>query len=219
MAFRRVFLHGAGRRGADAWPHADPAGGDFVTFAEGSSVAGQAESLVRHFSGDPALVFAHSIGAVPAVLAARRLRVAGLVLVEPALYDIARGHEAIERHIAIVTEARTLSESGDLRGFWAILRPLMFGGPYDAAAWEKEQRVAERWARTNLPWGHGVRPEMLAGIRTLVVTGGWNEEYETIAKALVSGGAEHVIADGAGHRAQDAEGFAPAVHEFESTLT
>jgi len=34
-----------------------------------------------------------------------------------------------------------------------------------------------------------VRPDGLRGIPTLVVTGDWNEEYETIAQKLVEGGA------------------------------
>lgn len=94
----------------------------------------------------------------------------------------------------------------------------MFGGPFDAALWEEERSLAERWSSANLPWGHGVRPEMLDGIRTLIVTGGWNDEYELIAERFRARGAAHVVLTGAAHRAQDVPAFGGVVHEFESRL-
>src|SRR5690606_4592443 len=99
-----------------------------------------------------------------------------------------------------------------------ILRPLMFGGPFDPARWDAERPVAEQWAVTNLPWGHGVRRRMLSGIPTLVVTGRWNAEYETIATVLASDGAEHVALPGAQHRPMDVPGFAELVTAFEASL-
>lgn len=219
-AFRRVFVHGGGRRGRDAWPHSDATAGDFVSFETGSSIQDQVESLIDDYQDTRVLLHAHSLGAVSAVLATAsgRVDVAGLVLVEPALYDIARGEAAIERHIAIVTEARTQADAGNLRGFWAIFRPLMFGEAYDPELWDAEGAVAERWAASNVPWGHGIRSEMITGIRTLVVTGGWNDEYETIAGQLTQYGARHLALEGATHRPQDLAGFASAADEFERTL-
>lgn len=217
-ALGRLHIHGGGRRGADAWPHVADPDAIFVSFPAGASIEDQVEELAREHRSRRLLVFAHSIGAVPAVLAAHRLEVAGLVLLEPALYDIARGHAAVERHIGIVTEARARVAAGDLRGFWAIMRPLMFGGPFDAARWEDEQSLAARWATTNLPWGHGVRERMLDGIPTLVVTGGWNEEYEVIGETIATRGAVHRILPGAQHRPQDLPGFADLVAEFEASL-
>jgi len=164
------------------------------------------------------MLFAHSIGAVPAVLAAGRLDLAGLVLVEPALYDIARGDAAVERHIGIVTEARSLAESGDLRGFWAVLRPLMFGGPLDGDLPDDERAVAQRWARANLPWGRGVRAAMVDDVATLIVTGGWNDEYEEIARVLRGRGATHEVLRGYGHRPQDSSRFDDVVGAFVATL-
>lgn len=215
-ASRRVFIHGAGRRGAEAWPASDAADGDFVSFEPGSTIPDQAATLIDSYDGARVVLHAHSLGAVPAVLAAAsgRLDVAGLVLVEPALYDIARGEHAIERHIAIVTEARAQAAEGELHGFWAIFRPLMFGEAFDVDRWDAERAAAERWASSNVPWGHGVRSGMITGIPTLVVTGGWNDEYETIAGVLTRHGARHIIRDGAAHRPQDLPGFATAVEEF-----
>ncbi|UNK69394.1 hypothetical protein [Microbacterium sp. H1-D42] len=219
MTLRRLYVHGAGRRGDAAWPHVTGAREvDFVSFPNASSIAAQVEKLIALCGGERMLIFAHSIGAVPVVLAADRLDIAGLVLVEPALYDLARGEEAIERHIAIVTEARSQADNGDLVAFWAILRPLMFGGPFEPATWDDERPLAEHWASTNLPWGHGVRAGMLRGIPTLVATGGWNAEYERIAARLASDGATHVVLEGFAHRPQDSPSFGAAVADFKRDL-
>lgn len=219
MSFRRVFVHGAGRRGADAWPSVVDESATFVSFPADAPVSSHVEILAREHLGLDAVVHAHSIGAVPAVLAAATRGPAGLVLVEPALYDLVRGEAVVERHIGIVTEARTRAAVGDLRGFWAILRPLMFGGPFDEVRWEAERPLAEHWATTNVPWGHGVRPGMLHGVPTMVVTGGWNDEYELIAARLVEDGAQHAVLTGAQHRPQDLPGFAQLAREFERSLS
>ncbi|WP_214443695.1 hypothetical protein, partial [Mycobacterium tuberculosis] len=103
------------------------------------------------------------------------------------------GETPIERHIAVVTEARARAAHDDLFGFWSILRPLMFGGPSSRERWEDERAVAQHWATTALPWGHGIRDRFVRGVPTLVVTGDWNEEYELIARRLVDVGADHVV--------------------------
>jgi pimeloyl-ACP methyl ester carboxylesterase len=215
-----VYTHGARRRGTSAWPNLDHSDGEFLSFDPASSIRDQVAVLVRVGADQRTVLFAHSIGAVPAVLTAGSgcIDVAGVILVEPALYDIVRGEAPIERHISAVTEARSLAAAGNLRGCWAILRPLMFGGPFDAAAWDEERALAERWSTTNVPWGHGVRRGMLSGIPTLVVTGGWNDEYEAIAHALVEDGAEHHALEGAQHRPQDLPGFADVVSRFTRAI-
>ncbi|WP_149085194.1 MULTISPECIES: alpha/beta hydrolase [Microbacterium] len=216
----RVFLHGAGRRGTAAWPSQDPESGTFLSFPPESSVDAQARALVEGERDRRPILFAHSIGAVTAVRAvADGLRVSGLVLVEPALYDIARGDAPIERHIAVVTEARSRAAEDDLFGFWSILRPLMFGGPSTRSRWEDERAVARHWATTNLPWGHGIRARALHGVPMLAVTGGWNEEYELIARRLVDVGADHIVLSGYAHRPQDHPDFPTAVTAFERSLT
>ncbi|WP_312672679.1 alpha/beta hydrolase [Microbacterium sp.] len=216
----RVFLHGAGRRGTAAWPSQDPESGTFLGFPADSSIGSQADALAESARDREPILFAHSIGAVTAVRAvAGGLRVSGLVLVEPALYDVARGAAPIERHIAVVTEARSRATEDDLYGFWALFRPLMFGGPLDRESWPDERAVAEHWATANLPWGHGIRERSIAGVPTLVVTGGWNEEYEIIAGRLVDVGASHLVLPGFAHRPQDHPDFPAAVTAFEQSLT
>lgn len=212
MNSRRTLLHSAGRAATSAWPSADRHDDRFIAVPNDLGPAVQA-TLVPE-TRRPVALFGHSILGVTAVLAAARVRPAALVLVEPALYDLVRGDAAVEQHIGAVTEARALAATGDLRGFWGILRPLMFGGAFDAARWEDELPVAERWARAPLPWGNGVRDRMVEGIPTLVVTGGWNAEYEAIARRLGAIGAEHVVLAGAQHRPQDLSAFGPVVDHF-----
>lgn len=217
---RRVYIHGSGRTGTAAWPKIDAAAGSFVAFDRGAGIRERVAVLEARYAGEPAVLFAHSLGGVPAVLAVAGgiLDVRALVLVEPALYDIARGDAAIERHIAVWAEARSRAGLGDLRGFWAIVRPVMFGGPLDDSTWPEERQLAEQWAVAELPWGHEVRSRMLRGTPTLVVTGGWNAEYEAIAAVLVENGATHRVLTGAQHRPQDLPAFGPAVAAFLHTV-
>ncbi len=217
MRTRRTFAHSASRPASRAWPSAHAATDSFLPLPAELTPRNQASLLVEHADHRPVL-FAHSILGVAAVLAAPALRPRALVLVEPALYDLVRGSEAIERHISAVTEARSRAACGDLRGFWAILRPLMFGGPFDSARWDAERAVAEHWAQTPLPWGNGLREGMLQGTPLLVATGGWNDEYEHIAQHLVTLGAEHVVLRGAEHRPQDLPEFPTAVDDFIARL-
>lgn len=137
-----------------------------------------------------------------------------LVLIEPALYDLARGDAAIENHIETMRTARDLADSGDLFGSWAIVKPVMFGSPAERADWERERGHAEWFAGIELPWGHGLSTRMLA-IPTLVVTGGWNAEYEAIASELVAAGATHRQLVGFTHRPHDHPDFERLVVEFE----
>lgn len=218
MTQLRLFIHGSGRPGREAWPEVSTAESEFLSFEPGTSIDDQARTIRNVCRGRRPTVFAHSIGAVPAVLAAGSLDLTALVLVEPALYDIARGNPAVERHVSAVTEARAQAGDGNLRGFWAILRPLMFGGPLSEERWSAEQEVARRWSTTNVPWGHGIRSAILADIPTLVVTGGWNDEYEVIATVLAENGSRHRILSGAAHRPQDVTGFSALVDEFERTI-
>lgn len=212
----RVYVHGSGRTGADAWPQAPLTDAVFVELDPEASPSRQATAIADAAPANTPTVIAHSSGTVPVVLAVAdgSLRIHRLVLVEPALYDIARGVPAIERHIAAMTAARTRAQGGDLPGYWAIVRPLMFGGPSEAARWEDEEPLARRFSRLTPPWGHGISAPMIEGIATLVVTGGWNGEYEAIAAVLARHGAEHRTLAGHGHRPQDDPGFAQLVEDF-----
>lgn len=215
----RVYVHGAGRRGRDAWPSIPDQGLRFASLDFTGPMDENVASLAALTPRD-AVVFAHSAGAVPVFLAlkARQIAPRALVLLEPGLYDVARGVPVIEDHIETMTRARALSRSGDLFGYWSIVRPLMFGGPADRSRWDEEREAAARFEAKQPPWGFGVTSSAINGVPTLVVTGGWNSEYEVIAGVLVGEGAEHVQLAGTNHRPQDHPGFADTVDGFLSGL-
>jgi hypothetical protein len=59
---------------------------------------------------------------------------------------------------------------------------------------------------------------MISGIPALVITGGWNDEYEVIAGELSACGAMHRVIPGHAHRPQDSEEFGPLARAFEDSL-
>lgn len=211
----RVYLHGSGRSGREAWPSAPSEDAIFADVAAVDGNEAKISELIR-ITPRGSVLFAHSAGAVPAVLAIDRkaLFVEALVLLEPALYDIARGTPAVEDHIDAITRARTLADAGDLYGFWREVRPVMFGGPAEQDSWGAEKALAARFASVELPWGHAVTPDMIESVRTLVITGGWNAEYEAIAAVLAAHGATHLRLVGNEHRPQDHPDFEEAARRF-----
>lgn len=212
----RLYVHGAGRSGRQAWPEQDETQAVFADHSVHSDMQAKVDAIVEQAPAGPAVVVAHSLGAVVAALAATadRLAVSHFVLVEPALYDLARGEHAIEAHIEAMTTARKLAHEGDLYGYWQIISPLMFEDAASPDRWVRERVVAERFAALPVPWGHAVTVATFAQTPTLVVTGGWNDEYEQIAARLSAAGAEHLQLPGLGHRPQDHPQFNSLVSSF-----
>lgn len=200
----RYFVHGAGRAGKEAWPAQDSPGAVFADHSAASGARDKEELVCRQCPDDVDLVVAHSLGAVPVALAYAAGRItAPLVLIEPALYDIARGDVAVEAHIGPMTQARARAATGDLFGYWQIVAPMMFGRDATHEGWPEDRAVAEKFAALEPPWGHGINASVFADVQVLVITGAWNAEYEAIAGRLVEVGARHVPLAGSGHRPQD----------------
>lgn len=209
-----VFVHGAGRSGPDSWPHVDRPDAVFLDLTPFPDVDAQAQ-FVESQIGRGDTVVAHSLGAVLAVLALTRHRVArSIVLLEPALYDTARGVPEVEDHIAAMERARGAFANDGPRAFWRIVRPMMFGGPFDEQAWPQEEPIASRFATIPLPWGHGLTASDVVTAPTTVITGNWNPEYEAIALALTGAGARHLVWEGSGHRPQDDPRFASLLDDI-----
>ena len=208
-----VFVHCACRSGRVAWP------GQQLAFPEAEYLTlsgfGDDEPSVPDIGdwakqilevsgdGDGAHVVAHSYGGLPAVAAAASGSVLSLVFFEPALYSLARGAEHVEDHIArmspVVAEAPGLTAAEYyLRWSTAIGVPDPKAPTSDAGL-----RMAERLRLLPAPWQIPTPTEVFDRIPTLVVTGGWNEEHEEIASALVELGATHRSLTGFGHRVPD----------------
>ncbi len=211
----RFYVHGAGKGGRAAWPEQSDADAVFADHSATARMRAKADLVVEQ-APDAAVVVAHSLGAVPVALAHAdgRLAASHVVLLEPALYDIARGDHAVEDHIGPMTEARGLAQRGDLFGFWRIVAPMMFGREATREAWDEDEELARRFASMDPPWGHGIDASVFTDVPALVVTGEWNREYEAIAEQLVSAGAAHVLLPGARHRPQDHPDFESVLGDF-----
>lgn len=212
----RFYIHGAGRAGREAWPEQSTADAVFADHAARSTMTEKAHEIADQCPAGDVVVVAHSLGAVPAALAysSGHISASHVVLLEPALYDIARGHEAIEGHIGPMSRARGLARSGDLFGYWQIVGPMMFGRDVTRDSWEEDRDLAQRFADLDAPWGHGIEASTFVEASVLVVTGGWNAEYEAIAEALVDVGATHRRLTGSRHRPQDHPDFEELVGGF-----
>jgi hypothetical protein len=167
-------VHGAGRGGREAWPEQDDANAVFADHSNSARMLGKADMVGEQCPDGNVVVVAHSLGAVPAAMAygAGDICATHVVLLEPALYDIARGDGAIERHIGPVTKARQRAAGGDLFGYWQIVGPLMFRREASRDTWDEDKDLAQRFADLDPPWGHNVNVSVFAEVPTLVVTGG-----------------------------------------------
>jgi len=218
----RLFVHGAGRSGRDAWLEIVDDSGIFCAYDVTAPLAEQVDALAEQAAAATiSTVVAHSWGGVPTVtaLAQGRITAERLVLIEPALYDLARGHPAVEAHIELITRARDRSAAGDIRGYWGIVKPVIFGAEATDESWPADEAHARRFAALPTPWGHGLEGLASGLPPTLVITGDWLAEYEAIASSLVARGATHRVLAGARHRPHDLDGFAALVDEFETATS
>lgn len=207
---RLVFAHGSGHVGVAACPLQEAAfpeaefpvlpgyAAEEPTVAD---VAAAAQSLALRAADADGLV-GYSYGGVSAAMAACMEPPAALVLIEPALFQLARDRPASARMIArldpIYLDASLDDETFGRRFLTAMERgdpgPLLTP---EALRWSRRTRLH------GAPWRHPVEAACIAETRTLVLTGGWRDEYEEVAAALVELGAEHEVLPGHGHRVID----------------
>jgi hypothetical protein len=210
----RFYVHGAGRAGREAWPAQADDAAFFADHSAATAASDKAALLREQCPSRDVVLVAHSLGAVPAALGMDVTSLSHVILLEPALYDVARGDVAVEAHVSAMTTARESADSGDLFGYWQVVAPLMFGRPATDESWEEDRPLATRFAAVEPPWGHGIDTTAFGAVPTLVVTGGWNDEYEAIAERLAEAGASHVHLTGHRHRPQDHPGFEGLVADF-----
>ena len=151
--------------------------------------------------GDGAHLVGHSFGACVALAAAamKPNAVRSLTLIEPAMPKIAIGHPAVLKFGLSLMMATVFSFSADER---AERFSKIVGIPESmrvAAGSEEAKRVGEGLKTLKLPtkqqltqWLNTVKK---ANIPLLVVTGGWNSAFETLADrvATIGGGSRSVI--------------------------
>lgn len=216
---RVVFVHGAGTFGAAAWPRQHGLSLDFdCLFVRRHGFSSTDEPEPTDFLRDQEIVLeslgagghlvAHSQGAVAAMMAAveHPELVRTLVLVEPACFSLTADLPATAAHIARMTPVfagrSVMSDEEYLRAF---VRPA-FDSDARIPTTAEERRSATRLRLQSPPWDAPL--DIVPGVPTLVLTGGWEPLYEEVAEYLSTTGAVHRVVPG-GHRPHDsAEGDA-----------
>lgn len=224
---RVVFVHGAGSFGAAAWPkqHGMALGYDAL-FLRRHGFDAVADPVESDFAADAAIVLgaladdgrgeagghvvAHSQGAIAAMMAAveRPDLVQSLTLVEPACLSLTAELPATAAHRALMQPLFDVRQHlGDddfqaeyIRRAFAVSGPAAGPGSPAPGPTPEQQREARRLRLQAPPWEAPL--QIVPGVPTLVLTGGWEPLYEEIAGYLRETGALHRTAAG-GHRPQD----------------
>jgi pimeloyl-ACP methyl ester carboxylesterase len=232
---RVVFVHGAGSFGAAAWPkqHGMALAYDAL-FLRRHGFDALAEPLETDFAADAAIVLqaladdgrgeagghvvAHSQGAIAAMMAAveRPDLVQSLTLVEPACLSLTAELPATAAHRALMQPLfdvrHNLSDEDFQREF--VRRVFAAHAPVRgslAAPAGDDGREARRLRLQAPTWEAPL--QIVPGVPTLVLTGGWEPLYEEIAGYLRETGALHRTAPG-GHRPQDSKEGDRAIRSF-----
>lgn len=229
---RVVFVHGAGSFGAAAWPRQHGLALDYdCLFIKRHGFDDVAEpqapdlevdiSVIREALGEGGHLVAHSAGAVPAMVAALRDpgRVYSLILCEPAVFSLTRDLPATAAHRELLQPLFDAAPDMTDEDFEREYVRRVFTGEagraarpgHTAPADEAARRSAARLRLQTPPWEAPL--EIVPGVPTLVLTGGWEPLYEEVADFLVSTGAEHLQVGG-NHRPQDTGTGKRAIREF-----
>ena len=212
---RVIFVHGLGSFGAAAWPkqHGMALAYDAL-FLRRHGFDALAEPVESDVAADVAIVInaladsggghivAHEQGAISSMLAAieRPELVHSLTLVEPACLSLTAELPATGSHRALMEplfDARTqLNDADYQREYFRRAFSAETGGLDTAEA----RRSARRLRLQAPPWEAPL--QIVPGVPTLVLTGGWEPLYEEIAGYLQETGALRRVAAG-GHRPQD----------------
>ena len=208
-----MFVHGSGSFGAAAWPtqHALAGTYDCLFLRRHGFEAGvdplptnfvEDQRIVIDALGDGGHLVAHSHGAIAAMMAAvdRPDLVRSLVLVEPACLSLTADLPATAAHRALVGPLYDRRDSLSDEAFLQEFVRLVFSTDARHPATSEARRAARRLRLQSPPWEAPL--DIVPGVPTLIVTGGWEPLYEEIADYLAITGAQHVVAPG-GHRPQD----------------
>ncbi len=220
---RVVFVHGAGSFGAAAWPkqHGMALSYDAL-FLRRHGFEPDAEPRETDFAADTAIVLgsladdgrgeagghvvAHAQGAIAAMMAAvqRPDLVQSLTLVEPACLSLTAELPATAAHRALMQPLYEVRHQLTDEEFQREYLRRAFSADAPGPTTPEAVRAARRLRLQAPPWEAPL--QIVPGVPTLVLTGGWEPLYEEIAGYLRETGALHHVAAG-GHRPQDsAEG-------------
>lgn len=207
---RLVFVHGSGDAGRAAFPQQAAAFPDAAFpvlpgYGDEAPAIGDIATAARAIALDATSadgIVGFSYGGVVAAIASALEPPRSLVLVEPALFQLSADRPASRRlveRLEPVYRDESLTDETFARAFARALD----GRDVGPARTPEALRASRRDRLHGAPWRHAVDPAAIAATPTLVLTGGWNDEYEEVAAALVELGARHEVLPGHGHRVVD----------------
>ena len=221
---RLVFVHGSGSFGTAAWPtqHALASSYDCLYLRRHGFEAGadplptdfhEDQRIVVDALGEGGHVVAHSQGAISAMMAAveRPELVRSLILIEPACLSLTADLPATAAHRALVGPLYERRDSLSDEAFLQEFVRLVFSTEARHPATSEARRAAHRLRLQSPPWEAPL--DIVPGVPTLIITGGWEPLYEEIAGYLAVTGAQHIVAPGA-HRPQDTPDGDALIREF-----
>jgi pimeloyl-ACP methyl ester carboxylesterase len=216
---RVVFVHGAGSFGSAAWPRQHGMalaydalflrrhGFDPVAEPVESSFAEDTAIILRSLADDGrgaagGHIVAHSQGAISAMMAAveRPDLVYSLTLVEPACLSLTAELPATAAHRELMQPLFDVRHQLADEDFQREFIRRVYAADLEEPATQEEKRAARRLRLQAPSWEAPL--QIVPGVPTLVLTGGWEPLYEEIAGYLRETGALHRHAAG-GHRPQD----------------
>ena len=151
---------------------------------------------------------AHSYGGVIALIAAPRLELASLTVIEPPAFGVARGDAPVERWLEGAARLPRDSVRDHLAAF---LRHVGAPFPLPDPLPPDLQQGAEAFYSERRP-DEAVIPFEPLPYPVLVVTGDHEPAFEAVADVLCARlGAERLVLPGAGHAVQRAPGFNDAI--------
>jgi pimeloyl-ACP methyl ester carboxylesterase len=225
---RAVFVHGSVTNGAVTWLEQKPLAEQFTLavvdrsgYPPNPPLASidfevQAAALAELLQPRDHLV-AHSYGAVVALLAAPRVRLGSLTVVEPPAFGVARGHPGVEEFLDSFDEAPR-----DPRGYLEFFLPLV-GSKLQLP--DPLPPAIEAGARAALaerpPYEAELPLEVLAATRypKLVVSGAHSAAFDAVCDVLEERlGAERAVLAGVGHSIPRAAGFNDVLVDFLSRV-
>jgi pimeloyl-ACP methyl ester carboxylesterase len=216
---RVVFVHGAGNFGSAAWPRQHGMALRYdALFLRRHGFDAEAEPLETDFAEDARIVLrsladdgrgaagghvvAHSQGAIAAMMAAveRPDLVFSLTLVEPACLSLTADLPATAGHRALMEPLFEVRHQLGDDDYEREFLHRAFAADTPEPSTPEAKRAARRLRLQAPPWEAPL--QIVPGVPTLVLTGGWEPLYEEIAGYLRETGALHRIAAG-GHRPHD----------------
>jgi pimeloyl-ACP methyl ester carboxylesterase len=182
-------------------------GFDPVTDPVESSFAEDTAIVLRSLANDGrgaagGHVVAHSQGAISAMMAAveRPDLVYSLTLVEPACLSLTAELPATAAHRELMQPLFDVRHQLGDEDFQREFVRRVYAADLQEPATQEEKRSARRLRLQAPAWEAPL--QIVPGVPTLVLTGGWEPLYEEIAGYLRETGALHRVAAG-GHRPQD----------------